>query len=424
MSARQIFIVFLFSTNFLMVQAQDRVYPPKKSIPTEISPELFVVSNDVVEQQWKDTLSLVNPPSNLQQVEPGQCIRFGVFASGDDRDRILSSLKIGFELSFSGHNLTFAPEPPEAVKQAKPEGGDFVSQALGVAGVEKPALSMASLAASKAKWCVPVDATDGTATIRAELVRPNGTAFALNSRRIDVKTLASARQETKFSNMNAVGSWLQQYYMAPDPAAILPALRIVASDAKAKSMPNFMFFFVTAFKASPEAMDALLRTLPTESQQVRMYTVPLLSEAGYKTESLVTTLPEEGRTQLSSVNLPDPFDFTPDRMLPSKMDMLWANFFASGRIEPVRKITSMLAWKSDYDKLVEIQKSGQKPAELTDSLMRGACYTAAGWSLNALSLSNGLVADYIEAIQSSPDTPPEIKTELKSLYNNPAFRNK
>ena len=65
----------------------------------------------------------------------------------------------------------------------------------------------------------------------------------------------------------------------------------------------------------------------------------------------------------------------------------------------------MLAWRSDYDDFVQMQKSGHRPTEVTGSIMRGVVYTAAGWSLNALSLNDGLVADYIDALKSSPDTP-------------------
>ena len=52
----------------------------------------------------------------------------------------------------------------------------------------------------------------------------------------------------------------------------------------------------------------------------------------------------------------------------------------------MKAVASMLAWRADYEKFVEIQKSGQKPTEATESIIRGVVYTAAGWSLNALSL--------------------------------------
>ena len=164
--------------------------------------------------------------------------------------------------------------------------------------------------------------------------------------------------------------------------------------------------------------------LPTESRSVREYGIPLLSAAGYATAPLLDSLNEDERTVVTSVHLQDPFDLKPDRTLPNRMDMLWAVFFATGSIKPVGTIASMLAWRPDYDKFAQIQKSGQKPTELTDSIMRGVVYTAAGWSLNALSRNDGLVADYLEALKASSDTPLVVKAELANLSTNPAFARK
>jgi hypothetical protein len=189
-------------------------------------------------------------------------------------------------------------------------------------------------------------------------------------------------------------------------------------------MPNIMVFFVEALKANPVAADDLLRMLPTEGRSVRVYGIPLLSEAGYATSALLDALKEDEKTAVTSVHLPDPFDLKPDRTLPNRMDMLWAVFSATGRYKPVGTIASMLAWRPDYDKFVQMQKSGQDPTELTDSIMRAVVYTAAGWSLNALSRNDGLVADYVDALKASSDTPLAVKAELANLSTNPAFAQK
>jgi hypothetical protein len=416
-----IFAYCVVSSILVLAWAQDQTYPPKKPVVTHIYPNLFVLADQVVQEQWRATLGLVNVPSDLKQVEPGQCIRFAVIATGDDRDELLGSAKFGFEFTLAGHTQNFSAEPAEAVKRGKPEGGDFVTQALGAAGIKNPMPSMATMAASRTKWCAPLDVQDGTATVRATVATTDGKSFALSLRSIEVKTFETGRKNAAFTDMNTFGPWLQHYHAMPDPAELLPGLRIVASDEKARLMPNIMVFFVEALKASPAATNELLRALPSEGRSVRIYTIPLLSQAGYVTDSLLNEFTEDQRAVLRSVQLPDPFDLKPDRELPNRMDMLWAVFFATGRIEPVRTVASMLAWRSDYDKFVEMQKSGQKPTEATESIMRGVVYTGAGWSLNALSRKDGLVADYIDALKSSPDTPATVKAELANLYTNPAF---
>ena len=48
------------------------------------------------------------------------------------------------------------------------------------------------------------------------------------------------------------------------------------------------------------------------------------------------------------------------------------------------------------------RKSGKKPGKVTDSIMRGACYSAAGWSLGSFQRTDPHAADYIDAISADP----------------------
>ena len=58
----------------------------------------------------------------------------------------------------------------------------------------------------------------------------------------------------------------------------------------------------------------------------------------------------------------------------------------------------------------------------TPSIVRGVVYTAAGWSLRSFQMNDGLVADYIEYMLASEETRPTVKSELRSLSTNPAFK--
>lgn len=400
--------------------AQNQIHG-EKPVPAEIYPQLYVLAETVVENQWNSAPNLINSPADLRQVEPGQCVRFAVLATGDNRNQLLATAKFGFNLTFAGRTQNFATEPPAIVKQGKPEGGDLVTEALAAAGIRNPFASTCSIAASQARWCIPADTKDEMATIQATVVLGDGKTFVLKSRAVEVKTLATARSVVPFTDMNTLGAWIQHYYAEPDPAQILPALRFIASDEKARFMPNIMTFFREVLKADPTAANDLIRALPAEERPVRIYTIPLLSEAGYPTESLLSGFKESERTVINSIHLPNPFDPTPDRNLPGRMDMLWAVFFATGRIEPVRAVASMLAWRADYDAFMLMQKSGKAPLEANETVVRGVTYGAAGWSLNALSRSHGLVADYIDALKESADTPATIRKELASVHTNPAF---
>jgi hypothetical protein len=62
-------------TMFALAHAQEQSYKANKAAPALIYPELFVIADQVVEDQWEATLDLVNGPADLAQVEPGQCVR-------------------------------------------------------------------------------------------------------------------------------------------------------------------------------------------------------------------------------------------------------------------------------------------------------------------------------------------------------------
>ncbi len=421
-------VLALVLTAHRNLRAQEHVYPkPDTPTPTEILSEIWVLAEPVVTVQWPATLELVNAPANTMRLEPGQCVRFAVIARGDDRDRLLRGAQYQFTVESGGDKLAFPAEPAQAVKQIKPEGGDMVTGVLKAVGIKNPFSSMASMAASRARWCMAENAKDATANIAGSATTADGKRISLKSRSLDLATFETARAKPAFTNMDTLGPWVQGYYASPDPAQILPALRIVASDKEARTMLNVMQFFLTALQGSPAAAEELKRRLPGETIEVKIYSLPLLQQAGYSGEAFLASFKEEDREVPRPPRLPDPFDLTPDQTLFQKMDMLWSVFLAAGEIKPVRTIASMLAWQDDYVRVAQAreahQKNPQLKTELSDSLVRGVVYAAAGWSLGSLSKQSGLVADYLDVIKQSPDFPAEAE-QLDNLYSNSAFRMK
>ncbi len=392
-----------------------------KPTPATIDPGPMVIANQVIDDQWSATLGLVNAPGDVDHVEPGQCIRFGIFASGDDRDRLLASTKIELELTSAGQTQSLPAETPKMVKQGKLAGGDFVTQALGVASIKNPMLSMVSIGVPGAKWCAPGDTADSSITIAGSVILPDGKSVLLKSQTLPVTTFATARQKFPL-DAKAWETWVQRYYAEPTPSRILPAMRVAAADARTAQMKNLAIFFVEALRKDPVAADDLKQALVHEDSAVRVYGASILHVAGVPEDGLLNELGANERSRATSAHLPDPYDLTPDPDLANRMDMLWSIFFATGQRKPVETIASMLAWHADYDSLQKTLKKEGRPKELTPDVMRGACYSAAGWALNSLSLSSPLVADYIEAIRASADTQPAIRKELEGLSTNPAFK--
>jgi hypothetical protein len=417
---------FAVAMTVLVMKLSSTAQSPK-SQPPGIVPYVLVIADQVVEEQWPVTLETVNAPKELTQVEPGQCVRFGVAATGDGRDQILKGAKVKFEVKILDKAEAFPADLAPVVKQIKPEGNDFVTQVLASADIKNPITSLASLAASSGRWCTPADVHDGTASVKGSATLPDGKTVELKQRKFEIRTFESARKKASFKSIKDMGDWPVHYHDAPDPALLLPALRLVANDDKARNLTNLTAFFVAAFKASPVAADELMQRLPKEDRWTRLIGTAVLGWAGYQTTALRDSLDPQGKAMLDAVKLPDAYAVIPDRDVGNRQDMLWAMFFATGRIEPVRAISGALAWKEDYDKLMErgrqARASGEEPsADVPEYAFRGMAYGAAGWSMSSLASRDPLLLDYVETLKASPETPPAVKKELANLFANPAFK--
>ena len=240
---------------------QDASYPLKPEHSTAVvRTDLLVIASQVVSNQWPQTLPLVNAPLDLQALESGQCVRFGITVTGDDRDRLLQNSKFAFEIQFTGKTEMSENTGLEILKHLKLDGGDFVTNALGVAGIKNPILSFVSVGVPAARWCVPSNAPDGIVRVKSKVTMANGKNVVLTSRSILVKTFITARKTTPFKTPDELGAWLQSYHFAPDPAQLLPALRVAAADEKMRSMPIIGVFLASALKTDPFAANEIPRS--------------------------------------------------------------------------------------------------------------------------------------------------------------------
>jgi hypothetical protein len=427
MTRRVVTYVLAVTSAALLLQAQDATYPPKKPSPPKIEPLIVVLPESVVQTQWPQTLKLVNAPQNVTLLNPGQCIRVGIYSIGDGRDEYLERTKLSFRVEFAGHSDVHPLASPSEFKQIKPEGEDFATTVLGAAGVKMPEAmkTQASLAASGDHWCVPIDAGDGSATVKAEVDSPGGHQ-ALNSSTIQIESFDAGGKKT-FKGAEELGEFLKTYYRQPNSARLLPALQFLAADQTLHSregqMEIFAAFLSAAASADPIAAEDFRARIGGQPPMIRALGLLILRSAGYDIGGVLNTLSEEEQQKfLSLPPLQDPYDLTPTRELFQHLDMMWAVFGATGQFKPVRTIASALSWRRDYEDFDKLRKTPTHPSTLTPSLVRGVTYTAAGWSLGSFQRTDPLVADYIDYMLASPDTPEAVKSELRGLSTNQAFK--
>lgn len=380
--------------------------------------------------QWPHTLKLVNASQNITLLNPGQCIRVGVIATGDNRDAYLDQTRLSFRVRYNGKTEDHALARFVETKQIKPDGGDFVTAVLGATSIKNPMLTMASMGVSAANWCVPADAADGEATVEAEVETPGGRQKETTSR-IQIESFETGRKKV-FRDTQELSSYLMVYYRQPNPARLLPVLQSVISEIASakpedKQSANFIqnaaAFLTAALKADPVAAKDFLARIAAEPPMTRSLGLLVARSGGYDISSVLSSLSTEAQQKFQTIHpLADPYDLTPTREVFGHLDLMWSTFGATGQFEPVKTIASTLAWRSDYEEFDKMRKSGTHPSEITPSLARGLAYMAAGWSMDSFQMSDPLVADYIEYMLASPDTPAAVKTELTGLSTNPAFK--
>jgi len=392
----------------------------KKLPPAAAMDHSFAILDAVVTEQWPATLPLVNAPTDMELLNPGQCIRGAALANGEGQEPYFDHASLSWTVRVAGKDVDLASSPANLIKQIKLEGADRVLAALQAGAIKGPIPSMAegTMAASGDKWCVPQGASDQKVEVRVTVTRGDEQT-ALKAQTIQIESLASAAKKT-FKDDKEFSDFLQNYHQSPEPGRLLPALQY-ATAGEPKSMIPF-YFFRAAFKQDAATAQGFGPELAASAKPAKMFGLILMDKAGVALVEPPTLSDDEKQTLAETPDFPDAYDSKPIEQLGAKQDFLWAAFSATGHLQPLSALVNELAWRSDYDAFDAMRKAGKKPGALTDSIMRGVTYAAAGWSLGSFQRSDPLAADYIDAISANPSTPSNIKEELAHLNTNPAFK--
>jgi hypothetical protein len=384
------------------------------------------MAEQVVLNQWPHTLKLVNAPQQISVVNPGECVRVGIFAPGKQGETSLTKTRLGFRVNFAGHEERYRAAPLAAIKEIRPGDENPVSAPSNSGDNTKSVAAYASLGASSARWCGPADAPDGTATIDAEADGPRGHT-RLPAATIQVESFETGSKRA-FKDAQELSSFSMAYYREPEPARLLPALRYFVSDSQISSNPgvaeSIAAFLSAALRDNRVAASDFKARVAAEPPMTSAFGLVILRSAGYDISDAVKNLNADEQKKLNSIPpLADPFEIPMTKAAFTHLDTLWAVFGATGSFAPVSKIAGMLAWRPDYEAFSQLRNSGKKLSEsdLTPSTVRGLTYVAAGWSLSSFQANDPLVADYIDYMLASPDVAEPVKTELKGLQTNPVF---
>ena len=383
----------------------------QKQTPAVLVPQPIILLDSVVAEQWPAMPPAVNAPAEITVLNPGQCVRVGVAATGTGIAHFLDGVAIRTAITMGNTHNEIPLEPASTSKLIRPEGADFVEDALAAGGVRSPLPTTATLAVSSSKWCVPQDVRDGSATFSAD-VDLHGKHIALKSQSIRIESLATAAA-VDFKDKKQLGEWIMSYDRHPEPARLLAAVKFIG----AEEMPDLNGFeFLVAAFAHDSATACQFGTAVAEfDKRPRLLAVSVAAQAKV-TFVHPPILNRDERDLLAAwPQISDPYDLSSSNQPWQNLDRLWAQFLATGEKKPIAAIVQTLEWKSDYDAFLEMKKQGKKISEVTPSIAHGLTYSAAQWSLGSFYNNDPIAADYIRAIRDDPSTHQPIRAALQNL---------
>ncbi len=223
----------------------------------------------------------------------------------------------------------------------------------------------------------------------------------------------------------AFHDWYERYHQAPQPAqavrAFLEHATFEQRDGKGWNHAE-VGFFRTLFEDRPRLVEHLVATAREASEDRRARTAMLLQLLS-RPERLADLYPDEGRlvaarAALASIAMPDAYGPLQE---PGQLDLLWGEFFASGRYAPVRQIVRALDLADGSDPIATFKASAQTDADRA-ALMRGVSVQAAAWSLRSNIGQHCIVRDYARWMLDNEDLTPRERAGLAAALEAGAKR--
>jgi hypothetical protein len=193
---------------------------------------------------------------------------------------------------------------------------------------------------------------------------------------------------------NAVADdWVSHYYEKPAPGrfvAEVQALSKAGHLAKPTTAEITSVFLGRVMAANPSQVDGWLNQLGDLKNEDRQTLLLAASRSGTKeAQAYLARQPEADKFGARPA---DVRDLAPTGIV---LDMLWADFFATGEAAPLRKIVSALQY-SEHSGALERYATSAKTNKDRDDAMLDATFKAAMWSLQSNAKQHRKVGEILE----------------------------
>lgn len=213
--------------------------------------------------------------------------------------------------------------------------------------------------------------------------------------------LLEFKEPEQFTSAEELGDWVMQYFLHPDPVRSFSAISYMVQTTPEWIEENYMMlaFFRRVFLDNPFLWEYYLRVYKTSSNEdkIKMLTVAAVIPAEKEKRELLTNLSKEMKSfyeEMKKISIPD----TQKQITSAvQLDILWAEFFASGTYDPIKKIVETLKLKKQSNAMLLVTAG------------------AAEWSLQSNCRQFRRVHQYCITAYERESLEPEVKESLGAI---------
>jgi hypothetical protein len=241
--------------------------------------------------------------------------------------------------------------------------------------------------------------------------------------------LVPFEKPAKFASKEEFGKWFMEYYSRPNPVkAFAGILGEVQTDPNwIKDNYMTLAFYRCIFLNNPFLWEYYTQMYQTASsdEKKKMLLAAAVIPSKEKDEIFVPKIGSELMPlyqKFLNIHIPET-----DKEITTgeQLDILWAEFFASGKYQPILNIVKALELQKYEGTLEKLKKKEiEFTKETEEKVMLDAVYQSAVWSLTSNCLSQSLVHQYCQTIYERESLKPEVKKSLALVLATVDYKQK
>jgi len=313
-------------------------------------------------------------------------------------------------LFFSGYQLDKADKAHVSfdIKVRKPDDSVYFEQ-KNLNGTERKIDQRNILLLSETIVGISFDPPDPWGKYTIDIAGYDAVAGKSKTQSIGI-TLSPWQLGNKPGTNEEFDKWIKDYHAAPKPNEAVYAFitHCPLTSKKGELAAASLTIFKVIFQENPYLIDHLIAQMKTATEEQNMKIIVMLHLLGKLDKAGIPAGLAEFKAKAATIKLPDPYGET---LSGDQQDMLWAEFLATGRIKPIRKLVTNLEY-ARYTGSLEGYKKSKQTDEDKLKAYKESLFLSATWSIKSNCQQHELVAKYCAYLYEHGDLSTEEKKWL------------